>query len=88
MKKDYLEIVNKHGILAQIKHWYTEVFELTKEITDMENKRDILTPIFELSGKLGICEKESRKERIKSELADNFNFLKKKKALKTKFYHL
>lgn len=76
MKKDYLKIVNNYGILEQVKYWYTEVFELTKEVVDAENKRDILTPIFELSGKLGISEKESRKERIKSELADNFNFLR------------
>ena len=76
MKKDYLEIVNKKGILSQIKHWYTEVFELTREIVDKENNRDIITPIVETMGNICGIEHNSQKQRIKSELADNFNFLR------------
>lgn len=76
MKKDYLKIIRHYGILSQIKHWYTEVFELTKEIADKENKRDIITPIIELGANLGLYKNSSSKEKIKSELADNFNFLR------------
>ncbi|MGM9879459.1 MAG: hypothetical protein ACI31R_05510 [Bacilli bacterium] len=38
MKKDYLKIVNNYGILEQVKYWYAEVFELTKEVVDAENR--------------------------------------------------
>ena len=76
MEELILEIVNNYGILVQIKHWYTEVFELTKEIADKENSRDIITPIVETMGKICMIENNTQRQKIKSELADNFNFLR------------
>ncbi len=76
MKKDYLKIVNYYGIQEQVKHWYTEVFELSKEIVDKENNRDIITPVLDAISKVFIIDKETKIDRIKSELADNFNFLR------------
>ncbi len=57
MKEDWLEIVNNFGLDEQIKHWFTEIYELIQAI-----ERD--------DGSL------ESKERITSELADNYNFLK------------
>lgn len=57
MTEDWLKIINYHGIDEQIKHWFTEVYELVQAI-----ERDD-----------GTIES---KNKIMSELADNFNFLK------------
>lgn len=66
MDKDLLKIINNYGVLNQLKHFQTEVYELTEAIFD-----------YEYTDMYGIEELEKNlKEHITEELADNLNFLR------------
>lgn len=60
MKKDLLEIIDNYGVLNQLKHFQSEVYELTEAIFD-----------YEYTDRWGVEELEKHlKEHIIEELAD------------------
>lgn len=63
MEKDLLNIINNYGVLNQLKHFQSEVYELTEAIFDYEytDRNE------ELEKKL--------KEHMEEEIADNLNFI-------------
>lgn len=56
MKEDWLKIVEHFGLDEQIKHWFTEIYELVQAIERYDGSLE-------------------SKQKITSELADNYNFL-------------
>ncbi len=65
MEKDLLNIINNYGVLNQLKHFQSEVYELTEAIFD-----------YEYTDKYGIEELYTHlKEHIEEEIADNLNFI-------------
>jgi NTP pyrophosphatase (non-canonical NTP hydrolase) len=66
MDNDFKKIIDNYGLLNQLKHFQTEVYELTEAIFD-----------YEYTDMYGIEELEKHlKEHITEELADNLNFLR------------
>ena len=66
MDKDFLTIIDNFGLLNQLKHFHSEVFELTEAIFD-----------YEYTNKWNCADLEKHlKEHITEELADNLNFLR------------
>ena len=66
MDKEFLTIIDNYGLLNQLKHFQSEVYELTEAIFD-----------YEYTNKLNCHDLEKHlKEHITEELADNLNFLR------------
>lgn len=66
MKDDLLKIISFYGVLPQLKHFNSEVFELTEAIINAENNR--LIGISRKPSKLAI-------EHIAEEIADVLNMV-------------
>lgn len=66
MKENLLQIINHYGVLPQLKHFNSEVFELTEAIINAENNR--LIGISRKPSKLAI-------EHIAEEIADVLNMV-------------
>ena len=66
MKENLLQIINHYGVLPQLKHFNSEVFELTEAIINAENNR--LIGISRKPSKLAI-------EHIVEEIADVLNMV-------------
>ena len=66
MDKDFLTIIDNYGLLNQLKHFQSEVYELTEAIFD-----------YEYTNRMNCHDLEKHlKEHITEELADNLNFLR------------
>ena len=66
MKENLLQIIKHYGVLLQLKHFNSEVFELTEAIINAENNR--LIGISRKPSKLAI-------EHIVEEIADVLNMV-------------
>ena len=66
MKEDLLKIINTYGVIPQLKHFNSEVFELNEAIICCEND--------DFSYYDEVC--KSNKKHIAEEIADNFVLLK------------
>ena len=68
MAENLLKIINHYGVIPQLKHFQSEVFELTEAIITHELKETVEyeIPLTELIG---------TKEHIKEEIADVLNMI-------------